>query len=129
MAGLRAEVLDAARRAGMERMRITISGYGSLRYGLLVAELDEAEALKPAGVAFVAVDAPDVAAGVSRLRRAGIPVVTLVLRPQWLGARHFTGIDNIAAGRTAASLLGRFTGGRKGTVAIMAGSMLCARPS
>jgi len=124
MAGLRAEVLDAARRAGMERMRITILDTVAFDTASLVAALDEAEALKPAGVALVAVDAPDVAAGVSRLRRAGIPVVTLVSDLSGSERDHFTGIDNIAAGRTAASLLGRFTGGRKGTVAIMAGSML-----
>src|SRR5581483_11610357 len=36
---------------------------------------------------------------------------------------HFVGIDNSAAGRTAATLLGRFSGGRKGPVAALAGSL------
>jgi len=37
---------------------------------------------------------------------------------------HFVGVDNIAAGRTAGSLMGRFIGGRKGEIAVIAGSML-----
>lgn len=36
---------------------------------------------------------------------------------------HYVGIDNIAAGRTAAALLGRFVGERRGAVAVMAGSL------
>ncbi|MDU6727748.1 MAG: substrate-binding domain-containing protein, partial [Bradyrhizobium sp.] len=35
---------------------------------------------------------------------------------------HYVGIDNIAAGRSAGALVGRFVGGRTGRLAIMAGS-------
>ncbi|MGO8126857.1 substrate-binding domain-containing protein, partial [Rhizobium ruizarguesonis] len=37
---------------------------------------------------------------------------------------HYAGVDNIAAGRTAARLLGRFLGPRKGEIAVLSGSML-----
>ncbi|WP_163317271.1 substrate-binding domain-containing protein, partial [Enterobacter hormaechei] len=36
---------------------------------------------------------------------------------------HFVGIDNYAAGRTAASLIGRFVGPRKSKVGMIAGSL------
>ena len=36
---------------------------------------------------------------------------------------HYVGIDNAAAGRTAASLLGRFVAGRTGKVGLIAGSI------
>ncbi|BCH63901.1 transcriptional regulator [Agrobacterium vitis] len=124
MHGLRLQVLDAASRAGMERTRIDIIDVAAFDAASLVAALDDAAARQPAGVAVVAVDAPDVVAAVARLRAAGIPVVTLVSDLSGAERDHFVGIDNRAAGRTAASLLGRFTGGRQGTIAIVAGSML-----
>src|SRR5690606_12552014 len=37
---------------------------------------------------------------------------------------HYVGIDNVAAGRSAASLIGRFIGPRAGKIALIAGSML-----
>jgi LacI family transcriptional regulator len=36
---------------------------------------------------------------------------------------HFVGIDNVAAGRTAATLLGRFAGARAGAVGVVLGSL------
>ena len=73
----------------------------------------------------VATDSPDVRAAVDRLVRERIPVVTLVSDLTGSQRHHFAGIDNIAAGRTAASLMGRFLAGReRATVAVLAGSML-----
>jgi len=56
--------------------------------------------------------------------RRGIGVVTLVSDLPGSARRHFVGIDNTAAGRTAASLLGRFA--RPGPVGIIAGSLTLA---
>ena len=56
----------------------------------------------------------------------GVTVVTLVSDVPGSKRMHYAGIDNAAAGRTAASLLGRFAGGRQGKVAVLAGSMLVA---
>jgi LacI family transcriptional regulator len=53
----------------------------------------------------------------------GIEVVTLVSDVPGSKRAHFVGIDNSAAGRTAATLLGRFAGERKGPVAVLAGSL------
>jgi LacI family transcriptional regulator len=53
--------------------------------------------------------------------RRGVPVITLVSDLPGSARRHFVGIDNIAAGRTAASLIGRFC--PTGRVGLIAGSL------
>ncbi|MDE1996860.1 MAG: substrate-binding domain-containing protein, partial [Rhizobiaceae bacterium] len=61
---------------------------------------------------------------VDRLVAARIPVVTLVSDLTGSTRHHYAGVDNIAAGRTAGRLLGRFLGGRSGDITILAGSMV-----
>jgi LacI family transcriptional regulator len=75
------------------------------------------------GIAVVALDHPRVRAAIDDLVEAGVHVVTLVSDVPSSRRAHYAGIDNIAAGRTAGSLIGRFLGGRKGKVAVIAGSM------
>lgn len=74
------------------------------------------------GVAVVALDHPRVRAAIDDLVVAGIPVVTLVSDVPSSQRLHYVGIDNIAAGRTAATLLGRFAGGRGGSVGLIVGT-------
>jgi len=75
------------------------------------------------GVAVVALDHPLVRLAIDGLVERGVRVVTLVSDvPASRRARH-VGVDNFAAGRTAASLLGRFLGGRQGCVGMIAGSL------
>jgi LacI family transcriptional regulator len=75
------------------------------------------------GVAVVALDHPMVRQAIDDLDARGIEVVTLVSDVPGSKRAHFVGIDNSAAGRTAATLLGRFAGERKGPVAVLAGSL------
>lgn len=75
------------------------------------------------GVAVVALDHPMVRQAIDDLDDRGIEVVTLVSDVPGSRRAHFVGIDNSAAGRTAATLLGRFAAGREGAVAILAGSL------
>ncbi|MGJ4898166.1 MULTISPECIES: LacI family DNA-binding transcriptional regulator [unclassified Bradyrhizobium] len=74
------------------------------------------------GVAVVALDHPSVRAAINDLVESGAKVVTLVSDVPSSRRHHYVGIDNIAAGRTAGALVGRFAGGKAGRVAIMAGS-------
>jgi LacI family transcriptional regulator len=74
------------------------------------------------GVAVVALDHPGVRAAIDDLVDAGTRVVTLVSDVPSSRRHHYIGIDNIAAGRTAAALVGRLAGQRTGKVAIVAGS-------
>lgn len=124
MRDLRQQVQEAASRASVERTRIEIIDVPAFDASKLVAALEQAAYAKSAGVALVAVDAPEVVEAVARLRQSGVPVVTLVSDLAGSERDHFAGIDNVAAGRTAASLLGRFLRCARGSVTILAGSML-----
>jgi len=75
------------------------------------------------GVATIALDHPRVRAAIDDLVGRGIAVVTLVSDAPNSRRLHYVGIDNPAAGRTAATLMGRFLSGRKGVVGIIAGSL------
>ena len=124
MRGLRLALDEAGERAGVERIAIRLVDVPAFDAAALATALRDAAAEQPAGIAFVAVDAPDVAAAAAEVVSAGIPLVTLVSDLSGAERDHYAGIDNAAAGRTAASLLGRFVGGRQGKVAVLAGSML-----
>lgn len=75
------------------------------------------------GVAVVALDHPGVRAAIDDLVDSGVFVVTLVSDVPGSKRRHYVGVDNVAAGRTAASLVGRLLGPRSGKVAVIAGSL------
>ena len=124
MNSVHAEVRAAIARAGFERTNIRIVEVPAFDPTALAGILDGLLTEDLAGVALVAVDAPEVRAAVDRLVAAGVPVVTLVSDLTGSARYHYAGVDNIAAGRTAARLLGRFLGGRSGSVAVLVGSML-----
>jgi LacI family transcriptional regulator len=67
-------------------------------------------------------DHPRVRATIDDLVAHGVVVVTLVSDVPGSRRSRFVGIDNVTAGRTAASLLGRFVGPRPGPVGIVMGS-------
>ncbi len=74
------------------------------------------------GVAVVALDHQSVRAAIDDLVAGGTHVVTLVSDVPGSRRHHYVGIDNVAAGRTAGSLVGRFVGTRTGKVGVIAGS-------
>ena len=73
-------------------------------------------------VVVMALDHPQVRAAIDDLVVSGTVVVTLVSDVPSSRRSHYVGIDNVAAGRTAASLLGRFVGEREARVGIVLGS-------
>ncbi|WP_373506341.1 LacI family DNA-binding transcriptional regulator [Aestuariivirga sp.] len=75
------------------------------------------------GVAVVALDHPRIRESINALADRGVTVVTLVSDVPSSRRAHFVGIDNSAAGRTAATLMGRYLSGRKGKVGLIAGSL------
>jgi LacI family transcriptional regulator, galactose operon repressor len=83
----------------------------------LIATLDRiARKRHSQGVILKAPDVPEVTAAVGRLTAAGIPVVTLVTDVPGSGRLAYVGIDNRAAGATAAYLIGQWLGDRPGQV-------------
>jgi LacI family transcriptional regulator len=73
-------------------------------------------------VVVMGVDHPRVRAAIDDLVAHDVVVLTLVSDVPASRRSRFIGIDNVTAGRTAASLLGRFVGGRAGSVGIVMGS-------
>lgn len=73
-------------------------------------------------VAVMVSEAPEITEEVSRLRAAGICVVSLVADLPRSERQAYVGINNVAAGRTAADFMGRFLQGR-GAVLMIAGSL------
>jgi len=86
-------------------------------------KLDELDSNEVDGVAVFGPETPSVCEAVKRARERGIAVIALVSDLPSSERDHFVGIDNIAAGRTAAQLMGRFVGG-EGQVLVISGSRL-----
>lgn len=74
------------------------------------------------GVALMVPETPQVRDAVARLKQAGLVVVSLVSDLPNSRRDYFIGINSVAAGRTAALLMGRFSGGN-GEVLVVANSM------
>ncbi len=75
------------------------------------------------GVAIMAPETPQVRDAVARLKAAGLVVVALVSDLPNSRRDHFVGINSLAAGRTAASLMGRFTRASRGKVLVVTSSV------
>ncbi|WP_037683012.1 LacI family DNA-binding transcriptional regulator [Streptomyces griseus] len=82
----------------------------------LVATLDRVARRGTQGVILKAPDVPEVTAAVGRLVAARIPVVTLVTDLPASARLAYVGIDDRAAGATAAYLMGQWLGERPGNV-------------
>lgn len=86
--------------------------------GSLVRQLDAIARRGSHGVLLKAPDAPEIAAAIQRLARAGIPVVTFVTDVPGSTRLAYVGMDNRAAGATAAYLMHSWLAGRHGAVAV-----------
>src|SRR5690606_17038381 len=91
-----------------ERLRLDLVRVRAMDTRALVAALDAVDADHADCAVIVAIDKPEVHAAVSRAAGRGLKIVTLVSDLPGSARHAFVGIDNRAAGRTAASLMGRF---------------------
>ncbi|WP_298926256.1 LacI family DNA-binding transcriptional regulator [uncultured Ramlibacter sp.] len=80
---------------------------------------------KADGIAFMALEHPVVREAVAELAQQGVPTVTLISDLSNSRRAAYVGLDNRAAGRTAAYLIARFMGPatRRAKVAMIAGSL------
>ena len=75
-------------------------------------------------IVVMALDHPLVQSAVDHLATVGCQVITLVSDVPKSRRSHFVGIDNVAAGRTAGTLIGRFSGrGARGEIGVIVGSL------
>lgn len=125
MTNLGLAVDDLSARLAPERIRITKSEVPPIDPQSLAQKLDDIDAATCDCAIIVGTAGAESRAAVERAEKRGLPVVTLVSDLPETGRRHFVGIDNRAAGRTAASLMGRFCGG-KGRIGLVAGALTLA---
>ena len=123
MQSVRSEIDAAARRGLDQRTALTVVPYAAFDPLDLARQLGACRGRDIMGVAVVAVDAPEVRDAIARLDADGIAVVTMVSDATPSRRTCFIGPDNVAAGRVAASLLGRFVGGRRGRILTVAGRL------
>ncbi len=119
---------NAAAVLGDQRVLLRTLDYAALDDTALAALLSSLDGAECDGVAVVAMESPPVRHEIDRLVEKNIPVVTLVSDVSPSRRSLFLGIDNKAAGRVAASLIGRMTGAHvagigRGSVGLIVGRM------
>ena len=122
MIALGEAVRAAAHRMTQERVAIDLRLTDVFNAETLASALDQIGDIYD-GVAVVALDHSRVREAINALAERGVSVVTLVSDVPSSKRAHYVGIDNSAAGRTAATLMGRYLGGRRGKVGLIAGSL------
>ena len=121
MDSLTAAIHRRVRATRNERLTLSAGQYHALDPMALVARLDGLNGRQTDCAVIVAPDDPAVAKAIETATRRGVAVITLVSDLPGSARRHFIGIDNQAAGRSAASLLGRFCA--EGKIGVIAGSL------
>lgn len=121
---LRAELATASIAAQAARTQIEVIGFPAEDPHALAALLGDLADSGVAGVALMAPETPILRDAVKMLHQRGIAVVALVSDLPNTERDRFVGIDNCAAGRTSAVLMGRFLGQGPQKVAVVAQSML-----
>ncbi|KKB76300.1 hypothetical protein VW29_20755 [Devosia limi DSM 17137] len=122
MASLAQAVANRAGPALADRLHLDIIRIKALDAMALAHCLDSLQPSACDCAVIVAGEDPSVLVAVDAATRRGILVVTLVSDLPGSSRRAFIGIDNTAAGRTSASLMGRFCTGH-GKVGVIAGSL------
>jgi LacI family transcriptional regulator len=115
---------DASRATGPERITLEIipapfddpNATARILVGLPAAKFD--------GVAIMCPETPQVRDAVTRLKQAGLAVVAMISDLPSSARDHFVGVDNVAAGRTAGALMGRFLRDRPGKILVVSASLV-----
>lgn len=105
-----------------ERLRLDLVRIRAMDSRALAKALDDITSQDADCAVIVAIDKPEVHAAVERAKGRGIKIITLVSDLPGSARHGFVGINNRAAGRTAASLMGRFLP-QGGDVGLVAGSL------
>lgn len=89
----------------------------------LASLLDSVPAEGVDGLVIMAPETPQLRDAVRRLAQRGVPTAAVISDLPNSSCEFFIGINNIAAGRTAGSLMGKFIGGGAAKVAVMTSSL------
>jgi LacI family transcriptional regulator len=124
MRQLEREIERATPAAAQERINISVVTVPPFEPEPLARTLDRLGLDRGDGLAVVATESQIIRRKIDNLIARGVHVVTLISDIPNSDRTHYVGIDNVAAGRVGASLLGRFVGDRRGKIAVVAGSMV-----
>lgn len=116
------ELVEAAQLQGLRRLHLAVRRMEAFDPASLSAAIREAAA-QGQGIIAIGLDDPLVLCAMNEAKTGGVPVVTLVSDVPSAVRLHYVGIDNRAAGRVAASLLGRFAPAGPGEVMVLLGSL------
>ena len=119
---VRREISEAQSNASNKRIDIQMIAVPPLNPEAIVQAIDELGDEVGDGVALVAIESQIVRDAINKLRNRGVHVVTFISDVPNSARERFIGIDNVSAGRVAASLLKRFICAPSGDVAVVAGS-------
>ena len=119
---LKAELKEAYSSPIADRMLLNVVGVPQHDPHGIVHSLQSLEASQLDGVALMVPETPQVRDAVVRLKSEGTAIVALVSDLPNSGRQHFIGISSLAAGRTAAQLMGRFMK-EKGEILVATNSM------
>ncbi|MEL6240612.1 MAG: LacI family DNA-binding transcriptional regulator [Pseudomonadota bacterium] len=124
LASLEAQIEQLSLSLRHERTRLSFVRVAAFDPVALALAIDQIDPTKVDGVAIFGPETPSVRDSIAHLKTNNLTVVSLVADIPSSERDHYVGIDNVAAGRTAAQLLGRFIGPREGSVLVLTGSML-----
>lgn len=119
---LRQAVTEASKGIAGDRVTVTTRLVPEDDAHAIARELARLEPSRTDGVAIMAHETPQLRDAIAHLKERDIPVVAFVSDLPNTGCDDFVGINDRAAGRTAATLLGRFCGGR-GEILVVTGSL------
>jgi len=119
LASLEQGVAESIQNAPQNRTEVRTIRVPNHDHTELAARLANLNPEEVDGLAIMAKETPLVRDAIADLRKRGIPVVSLVSDQPNSDRDHFVGIDNVAAGRTAGTLLARFSGGKTGKVVVV----------
>jgi LacI family transcriptional regulator len=111
-------IFEVDRAFADDMVRVTARQFDDSDPHRIAAFLAELSSDSADGVAIMAPETPQVRDAILRLQERGVPVVPFISN-QTLTGDHWVGIDNRAAGATAATLMGRFVR-RTGQVLVIA---------
>lgn len=124
LTSLEAQIEQLSRNLRHERTRLSFVRVAAFDPVALADAIDSIDASTVDGVAIFGPETPSVRDSIAHLKANGVTVVSLVADIPSSERDHYVGVDNIAAGRTAAQLLGRFVGSQQGQIVVLTGSML-----
>ncbi len=123
LSSLEAQIDDLAIGLRHERTKLSVvrvAAFDPVELSQVIAGID---AQTVDGVAIFAPETPSVRDSIAHLKAKGLSVVSLVADVPSSERDNFIGVNNVAAGRTAAQLMGRFLGQCSGKILVVSGSM------